>query len=152
MLGVDEIGGNPPRAGAVTPLPRVNDLAARLEDAARACIEPPLGGLQVRGIVTDEATGSGVVLFRTIASPHGPHRVANDGHAFIRRGASSVKMTMREIQDLTLDLARGADRLDALFVRPIGNSATRMRTPTEPRSRPKPVTYPPLTRSPRRPA
>jgi uncharacterized membrane protein YraQ (UPF0718 family) len=36
-------------------------------------------------------------------------------HAFIRRGASSVKMTMREIQDLTLDLARGADRLDALF-------------------------------------
>jgi hypothetical protein len=24
-------------------------------------------------------------------------------------------MTMREIQDLTLDLARGADRLDALF-------------------------------------
>jgi hypothetical protein len=55
------------------------------------------------------------VIFRTVASPYGPHRVASDGHAFIRRGASSVKMTMREIQDLTLDLARGADRLDTLF-------------------------------------
>jgi hypothetical protein len=115
VLGIEEIGGNPPRAGAVMPLPRADDLAARLEDAARACIEPPLGGLQVRGIVTDQATGAGVVLFRTLASPHGPHRVAGDGHAFIRRGTSSVKMTMREIQDLTLDLARGAARLDGIF-------------------------------------
>lgn len=115
VLGIEEVGDNPPRAGAVRPLPRVNDLAVRLEDAARACIEPPLGGLLVRSVVTDEAAGAGVVLFRTVASPHAPHRVASDGHAFIRRGASSVKMTMREIQDLTLDLARGADRLDALF-------------------------------------
>jgi predicted HTH transcriptional regulator len=101
VLGIDEIGGNPPRAGTIMRLSRVNDLAARLEDAARACIEPPLGGLQIRPIVMDEAAGAGVVLFRTVASPHGPHRVASDGHAFIRRGASSVKMTMREIQDLT---------------------------------------------------
>jgi hypothetical protein len=115
VLGIDQIAGNPPRAGAVTPLPRVHDLASRLQDAARACIEPPLGGLQIHGVVIDEGTGAGVVVFRTAASPRGPHRVASDGHAFIRRGASSVKMTMREIQDLTLDLARGADRLDALF-------------------------------------
>jgi len=72
-------------------------------------------GLQVRGIVTDETSCCGVVLFRTVASPQDPHRVAGDGHAFIRRGASSGKMTMREIQDLTLDLSRGSDRLDALF-------------------------------------
>src|SRR5207253_10240854 len=52
---------------------------------------------------------------RTGPSPAGPHRIANDGHAYIRRGASSVKMTMREIQDLTLDLARGADRLENVF-------------------------------------
>src|ERR1700747_1740718 len=59
--------------------------------------------------------GRGVLIFCVTPSPAGPHRVASDGHAFIRRGASSVQMTMREIQDLTLDLARGADRLDAIF-------------------------------------
>jgi Putative DNA-binding domain len=114
VLGVDEIAGNPPRANAIVAIPRVHDLAARLADAARACIEPPLGGLQISGIVT-EGADDGVVVFRTVASAFGPHRVAGDGHAFIRRGASSVKMTMREIQDLTIDLARGADRLEALF-------------------------------------
>jgi hypothetical protein len=104
----------PPRAEAISAIARVHELADRLQEAARACIEPPLGTLQVRGIVT-HGDGDGVVLFRTAASLTGPHRVAGDGHAFIRRGPSSVQMTMREIQDLTLDLARGADRLDALF-------------------------------------
>jgi Schlafen, AlbA_2 len=114
VLGICETADNPARAAAVWPIPRTHDLAARLEDAARACIEPPLGLLHVRGIVTDGADG-GVVLFRTAASPLGPHRVMSDGHSFIRRGPSSVKMTMREIQDLTIDLARGADRLDRFF-------------------------------------
>jgi hypothetical protein len=104
----------PPRAEAIAPVPRVHELADRLREAARACIEPLLGALQVRGIVT-HGDSDGVVLFRTTASLTGPHRVAGDGHAFIRRGPSSVQMTMREIQDLTLDLARGADRLEALF-------------------------------------
>src|SRR5207237_4122194 len=104
----------PSRARRIVSIPRVHELAARLEEAARACIEPPLGSLLVRGLVTDGA-GGGVIVFRTMASPFGPHRVASDGHAFIRRGTSSVRMTMREIQDLTLDLARVADRLDRSF-------------------------------------
>jgi hypothetical protein len=116
VLGVEETEDQPPRAQRIVAIPRVHDLAARLEEAARACIEPPLSSLLVRGIVTDGADG-GVVIFRTVVSPFGPHRVAGDGHAFIRRGASSVTMTMREIQDLTLDLARGADRLDEVFRR-----------------------------------
>jgi hypothetical protein len=85
-----------------------------MEDAARACIDPVLPGLRVRGIETG-GSGEGVLIFWALASPVGPHRVAREGHAYIRRGASSVKMTMREIQDLTLDLARGADRLDKVF-------------------------------------
>jgi hypothetical protein len=114
VLGIEETRDKPPRAASIRPLPRFHDLATRMEDAARACIDPVLPGLRVRGIETG-SPGEGVVIFRTLASPVGPHRVASDGHAFIRRGASSVKMTMREIQDLTLDLARGADRLDAIF-------------------------------------
>ena len=86
-----------------------------MQNAARACIDPVLPGLQIRGIEVGGAAGEGVLLFRTGPSPAGPHRVANDGHAYIRRGASSVKMTMREIQDLTIDLLRGADRLESVF-------------------------------------
>jgi hypothetical protein len=116
VLGIEETEDQPPRAQRFVPIPRVHDLAARLEEPARACIEPPLSSLLVRGIVTEGADG-GVVIFRTVASPFGPHRVAGDGHAFIRRGPSSVRMTMREIQDLTLDLARRVDRLDEQFAR-----------------------------------
>jgi hypothetical protein len=74
-----------------------------------------LPGLQIRGIEVGGGTGEGVLLFRTGPSPAGRHRVANDGHAYIRREASSVKMTLREIQDLTLDLVRGADRMEEVF-------------------------------------
>ena len=114
ILGIEETEDNPPRAAATQPIPRISDLAMRLEEAARACIDPRLPALQARGIEMDNA-GRGVVIFRVTPSPSGPHRVASDGHAFIPRGASSVKMTMREIQDLTLDLARGAERLYELF-------------------------------------
>src|SRR5580704_1968046 len=106
IVGMDETPDDPPRAAASCPLPRIHDLATRMENAARACVDPVLPGLQIRGIEVGGAAGEGVLLFRVGPSPAGPHRVANDGHAYIRRGASSVKMTMREIQDLTLDLAR----------------------------------------------
>lgn len=114
VLGIDETDEEPARAANIHPLPRVHDLAKRLEDAARACIDPVLPGLQVRGIET-AGCEEGVVVFRAIESPVAPHRVRNEGHAYIRRGASSVPMTMREIQDLTLDRARGEDRLNQIF-------------------------------------
>jgi hypothetical protein len=115
IVGIDETPDDPPRAAAICPIPRIHDLATRMQNAARACIDPVLPGLRIRGIEVGGAAGEGVLLFRTGPSPAGPHRVANDGHAYIRRGASSVKMTMREIQDLTIDLLRGADRLESVF-------------------------------------
>ena len=115
IVGIEESQDDPPRATAICPLPRIHDLATRMENAARASIDPVLPGLQLRGVEVGGAAGEGVLLFRTGPSPVGPHRVARDGHAFIRRGSTSVQMTMREIQDLTLDLARGADRLESIF-------------------------------------
>lgn len=115
IVGIEQTPDDPPRAAAICPIPRIQDLASRMQNAGRACIDPVLFGLQVRGIEVGGTTGEGVLLFRTASSPAGPHRVANDGHAYIRRGASSVKMTMREIQDLTVDLLRGADRLESVF-------------------------------------
>jgi hypothetical protein len=113
IVGMDETSDDPPRAAAICPIPRIHDLATRMQNAALACIDPVLPGLKIRGI--EVGVGEGVLLFRTGPSPAGPHRVARDGHAYIRRGASSVKMTMREIQDLTIDLLRGADRLENVF-------------------------------------
>jgi len=115
IVGIEQIEGEPPRAANIMPLPRIHDLASRMENAARSCIDPVLPGLHIRGIEMGTTGGEGVLILRVAPSPFGPHRVVSDGHAFIRRGASSVQMTMREIQDLTLDLARGADRLDRMF-------------------------------------
>jgi Putative DNA-binding domain len=115
IVGMEETPNDPPRAAVICPIPRIYDLATRMQNAARSCIDPVLPGLQIRGIEVGGAAGEGVLLFRTGPSPAGPHRVANDGHAYIRRGASCVKMTMREIQDLTINLLRGADRLENVF-------------------------------------
>jgi Putative DNA-binding domain len=75
ILGIEETEDNPPRAAAVRPIPRIYDLALRLEEAAHACIDPRLPALQVRGVAMDDA-GRGVLIFRVtlhllglIASP-----------------------------------------------------------------------------------
>ena len=47
ILGIDETDEKPPRAAALSPISRVHDLASRLADAARACIDPSLGSFQV---------------------------------------------------------------------------------------------------------
>jgi hypothetical protein len=114
ILGVAETPDNPPRASAVVPLPRVSDLALRFEDQARSCIDPPLPRLQIRAIETDEH-GGGVVIFRTLPSRAAPHRLTTTRESYVRRGSSTVKMTMREIQDMTLNVARGLSGIDASF-------------------------------------
>ena len=93
IVGIDETPDDPPRAAAICPIPRIHDLATRMQNAAQACIDPVLPGLQIQGIEVGGAAGEGVLLFRSGSSPAGPHRVVKDGHAHIRRGASSVKMT-----------------------------------------------------------
>src|SRR5262249_16414834 len=111
---IAETSDNPPRADAIMPLPRVGDLAGRFEDQARSCIDPPLPRLQIRAIETD-AQGGGVVIFRTPPSRAAPHRLATTRDCYVRRGSSTMKMTMREIQDMTLNLARGLAGIDATF-------------------------------------
>ena len=114
VLGIEETSDKPPRAHAVTPLPRVGELARRFEDQARSCIDPPLPRLQIRAIETD-GQDRGVVVFRTSASRAAPHRLTTTRESYVRRGSSTVKMTMREIQDMTLNVARGLAAIDATF-------------------------------------
>jgi hypothetical protein len=114
LLGIAETKDNPPRAERVAPLPRVGELQRRFEDQARSCIEPPLVRLQIRAIETD-GQGGGVVLFRTFLSRAAPHRLTTTQESYIRRGSSTMKMTTREIQDKTLNVARGLAGIDAIF-------------------------------------
>jgi hypothetical protein len=114
VLGIEETSDKPPRARAVVPLLRIGELARRFEDQARSCIDPPLPRLQIRAIETD-GQGGGVVLFRTSPSRAAPHRLTTTRESYVRRGSSTVKMTMREIQDMTLNVARGLAGIDATF-------------------------------------
>jgi len=115
VLGIEETQDKPPRAHAIVPLPRVGELARRFEDQARSCIDPPLPRLQVRAIETD-GQRAGVVIFRVSPSRAAPHRLTRTRESFVRRGSSSVRMTMREIQDMTLNVARGLAGIDASFM------------------------------------
>jgi len=114
ILGIEETRDKPPRAHLVVPLPRAGELARRFEDQARSCIDPPLARLQVRAIEMD-GSGGGVVIFRTAPSRAAPHRLTTTRESYVRRGSSTVKMTMREIQDTTLNVARGLAGIEATF-------------------------------------
>lgn len=117
VLGIEERRDKPDkpaRAHAVVALPRVGELARRLEDQARSCIDPPLPRLQIQAIETD-GQGGGVVVLRTARSRAAPHRLTTTRESYVRRGSSTVKMTMREIQDMTINVARGLSSMDAAF-------------------------------------
>lgn len=114
FLGVAETQDNPPRADKLVPLPRVGELARRFEDQARSCIELPLPRLLIRAVETD-GQGGGVVVFRASPSRLAPHRLTTTRESYLRRGSSTMKMTMREIQDTTLNVARGLAGVDAAF-------------------------------------
>lgn len=114
ILGIEETADKPPRANSINALPRVREIARRLEDQARSCIDPPLPRLQIRGIDID-ANDRGVVILRTIASREAPHRLATTREGYARRGASTVRMTMREIQDMTLNVARGVAGIEKIY-------------------------------------
>lgn len=116
VLGVTETDEKPARAEAVRPLPDCGELAERLMRAASDWIDPPITGLQVRGISSGEA-GEGSVVFRVPRSPNAPHRLKPDsgGPAYKRVGEESKPMTMREVHDMVLQRATERSRLDEEF-------------------------------------
>lgn len=114
LIGIQESVDRPKRAAGITPVPRCADLAERLRQAAMACIEPALPDLYAVGIAVD-AAGAGVVVLRVRGSRFGPHRLKSDWHCYIRRGDSTEKMTMREIQDSVMRMYRGDDYIDSAF-------------------------------------
>ncbi len=114
LLGISESDDKPARAAGIMPLPRCADLAERLRLQCRDCIEPQVSLLEV-GAVPIEDDGSGVIVIRVPKSRMAPHRHSATKECYIRRADRSEKMTMREIQDLTLQVERGLAAIDAAF-------------------------------------
>lgn len=106
FLGVRESKDKPPRAAELSPIRDCHDLAERLRLMCRDCIEPQLPVLEIAGIPTGESS-EGVVAFYVPRSHAAPHRHKQTFQCYIRRADRTDKMTMREIQDLTLNLERG---------------------------------------------
>ncbi|MXY39937.1 MAG: ATP-binding protein [Rhodospirillaceae bacterium] len=110
VLGVAESASKPSVAARITPLPRCAELADRFRQVFRDCVEPQLQALDIVSVPTEG--NSGVIVFRTVRSRRGPHRVKLTLECTVRRDDRCQTLNMREIQDMTLNLARGTERLE----------------------------------------
>ncbi len=116
FLGIEEDGGDPPVAAAVTPLADCTNLADRLGRACADLIDPPMLRLDVSGIPTEQ-DGSGVVVLDVPRSIRAPHMSNRDHRSYRRRDSESVPMDMRDIQDMTLRSASRFGEVDAEFAK-----------------------------------
>ncbi len=115
IIGIEESDDDPKRAVGIKPIVNCHDLAERLRRAVYEIIEPKLPIFHSRAIeIADE--GTGVIVFVIPHSRRAPHRVESLRDCFRRIGSESRKMTMREIQELTLAVAAEGDRLNKRFV------------------------------------
>ena len=114
ILGIEETRDRPARASSIFPIPRCVELAERLQLQIRDCIDPQLPIIHVKGVPTTPE-GQGVVVIRIPQSRSAPHRVTPTLNCCVRRADRCEKMTMREIQDLTLYRERGLARVEAVF-------------------------------------
>lgn len=110
VLGVQESRTRPPVAVEISPIPRCADLAERLKLVFRDRVEPQLPQIEVFAVPVNGEEG--VVLCRVGKSRGAPHRVTRTLLCPVRRSDRCESMTMREIQDLTLNLSRGLEWLD----------------------------------------
>ena len=106
FVGIDETSSAPHRASGITPIPSCAKLAERFSMFCRDIIEPQVPMLEVESVVID-VTGNGVLMIRAPRSRLAPHRHTQTLQCYIRRRDRTEKMSMREIQDLTLQTERG---------------------------------------------
>ena len=111
IIGIDESGPRPAVAAKITPVPRCADLAESLKLVLRDRAEPQLARVDVTAIQI-KCDGAGVVIIRVGKSRLAPHRDARTRICPIRHADRSEEMSMREIQDMTINMSRGLELLE----------------------------------------
>lgn len=117
ILGVAESTEYPGQAGSVTPIKHCVQLRDRIHDIIRNSIDPRLGSYSARDLLdpNDPGTQDGVIAIFVPKSNSAPHRSQVDKEIYVRRGDSSVPLTMFEAQDFTINSFRGFERVDERF-------------------------------------
>ena len=110
LLGIKESSTKPSVAAEISPIPRCAEVAESLKMVFRDRVEPQLPQIEIIPIKTDGENG--VIICRVGQSRLAPHRVTRTLVCPIRRSDRCEKMSMREIQDLTLNISRGLERLE----------------------------------------
>jgi hypothetical protein len=113
LIGIEETTDHPHRAARPRPLPRVHELARRLRQAVHDIVDPPLPLLEAEGVDLDG--GGGVVIMRVAPSRRKPHRHQANKEVYIRRADESVRIGMREIQELTIRSVAEVARVDEVI-------------------------------------
>ena len=113
VLGIEEDrNATPPVAKAICPIPNCEELAERFRMIFRDRVEPKLPSCDIQAVVTGHGD-DGVVVFQIPGrSRLAPHRITETLICPVRRWDRSEEMSMREIQDMTLNVTRGLERLD----------------------------------------
>lgn len=114
LVGICESNIDKSVAESIQPIPKCEELASRFKDLCYDRIEPLLPILEVKGIRTNK-DDEGVLMFRVGRSRNAPHREKTDNNCTIRRKDRCASLSMREIQDLTLNSSRGLERINEKF-------------------------------------
>ena len=106
-IGISESTGEQRRSAGLSPVPRIFQLETALCDAMRDTIEPRLPSFDSRAFEFDR--GAGVLAIRVPNSPIAPHWNTSERRCYLRIGASSQMIGMREIHSIVLDRARTSE-------------------------------------------
>lgn len=115
VLGIEEDSTqNPGVASAICPIPNCKELAQRFMQIIDDSVEPRLPKYEVLPVVT-VGSDEGVIVFRIPEGSRGaPHGIRTTNMKYlcpIRRWDRCETMSMREIQDMTLKVNLGLQRL-----------------------------------------
>jgi len=101
--------------GLASKIPAIHKCAQSLNDALNGIIDPPIGMLSVKAIVENSGDEDGYLVIRVPPSNLAPHGVGKPARAYVRRGASSDPMTMRDLQHVFWEARTEIDRIEKRF-------------------------------------
>jgi hypothetical protein len=113
IVGVEETEDNPKRSKQIRlpMIPHVVACAEQLAQSIRGIIDPPLPMLEVRGI-TNSSDGDRVIVLKVPSSPSAPHGFERPPTAYVRRGANSEPLTMRDMQSMFFERRTRFERVE----------------------------------------